>query len=137
MASPARALLAVAHTDTTFERTTSQGRPAWVGKCLHCDARLLLADDGTPLSSATVEHIRPRAIGGDDRLENLAAACAGCNHEKGRRWDHRGARDADLLALVDRLLEKRQRRWRAAPDVEAAWAASAASAPPRRIRSRG
>lgn len=33
--------------------------------------------------SATIEHVTPRSLGGSDDWENLAMACASCNHRRG------------------------------------------------------
>lgn len=45
-------------------------------RCRYCVAMLRYED-------ATVDHVRPRCRGGDERPENLAIACARCNHSKG------------------------------------------------------
>lgn len=84
----------------------------WVGKCLHCDTRLVLSEDGEPMSRATVEHILPKGHGGTDDWPNLGLACATCNNEKGVRHDAKRKGDPDLMALVERLSEKRRLRWR-------------------------
>jgi hypothetical protein len=34
-------------------------------------------------NSATIEHVTPRSLGGSDEWENLAMACAHCNHRRG------------------------------------------------------
>lgn len=34
-------------------------------------------------NSATIEHVQPRSLGGSDDWENLAMACASCNHRRG------------------------------------------------------
>jgi 5-methylcytosine-specific restriction endonuclease McrA len=109
-------MLAIALTDRTFERATWRGQDAWLGKCLHCNAHLALALDGTPLGRATIEHIVPQSSGGSNELPNLGLACSRCNHQKGRRHDHRGLRDAKTAEVVERLLERRRQRWREAPD---------------------
>lgn len=103
-------LLAAARTDATFEQTRLDERPVWVGKCIHCNAKLVIAADGAPLGAATVEHIVPQTRGGDDDVHNLAVACARCNTEKGRRHDHkRGRRYEEVVAL---LQARREQRWR-------------------------
>ena len=107
-----RTLLAIAATDRTFERALQRGREVWSGKCIHCNRRLSLALDGTPISRATIEHIVPRNHGGTDALENLAIACSGCNHEKGHRHDVQHASDPALLAVIERLQQRRRKRWR-------------------------
>ncbi len=53
-------LLAAAVTDRTFERTRLDDRPVWVGKCIHCNSKLVVADDGRSLGEATLEHIIPQ-----------------------------------------------------------------------------
>jgi 5-methylcytosine-specific restriction endonuclease McrA len=107
-----RRVLAIIATDATFERTEVRGREAWVGKCLHCNAHLVVSLEGEPISRATIEHIVPRGHGGTDALENLALACARCNQGKGVRHDPHYHRDARARELVARLLERRRERWR-------------------------
>lgn len=110
-----RTILAVVATDRTFERGLAGDREAWIGKCIHCNARLSIGLDGEPISRATIEHILPRAHGGGDDLPNLAIACARCNHEKGMRHDHKPRGDARLAAIVERLAARRRERWRPPP----------------------
>lgn len=104
-------------TDKTFSPRLSRGEVIWQGKCIHCGTRLAFDLDGEPLGSATVEHIHPRNHGGTDAVENIAAACARCNHAKGRRLDHRRADDPELLAMVEHLRSVRAERWRDADDA--------------------
>ena len=108
-----RTFLAIIATDSTFERATAGDREVWSGKCLHCNAKLLVGLDGEPISRATIEHIHPRNHGGTDDLENLGIACARCNSEKGVRHDHKRRDDPRLLEIVEKLREKRRARWRA------------------------
>lgn len=107
-----RTILAIVATDTTFERATAGDREVWSGKCLHCNARLLIGLDGEPISRATIEHIVPQNHGGTDDLTNLAMACARCNAEKGVRHDHKKKSDARLQEIIGKLSAKRQARWR-------------------------
>jgi len=109
-------LLEVLATDATFEPIDLQGAPGWAGKCIHCNARLVVRADGTPVGPVTVEHIMPTSAGGTEAPENLALACAGCNHEKGRRHDVRYGRTGRSVELVGRLLEKRRSRLRVPPE---------------------
>lgn len=108
-------ILEIVRTDRTFEPVDYQGRDAWMGKCIHCNAHLYVAADGAPISRATVEHILPKTAGGTDEPSNLALACARCNHEKGVRHDRRTRTHEHSATLVEKLLEKRRKRWRA-PD---------------------
>lgn len=108
-------LLAAAVTDRTFARTSLDGKAVWVGKCLHCGKKLVVADDGRAISEATLEHVWPETQGGTNDLENLAVACAGCNREKGSRHDHRGGARLDEVVAV--LRARRLERWRDPEDV--------------------
>jgi 5-methylcytosine-specific restriction endonuclease McrA len=108
-------LLAAAVTDATFERQTLDGRRAWVGKCIHCSSKLVVADDGRSLGEATLEHVWPEAQGGTNDVMNLAVACARCNREKGTRHDHRGGQRLDQVVAL--LQARRLERWRDPRDV--------------------
>jgi 5-methylcytosine-specific restriction endonuclease McrA len=46
----------------------------WGRMCAYCDAT------DTPLN---IDHVRPQARGGSDRVSNLTLACVGCNQAKG------------------------------------------------------
>ena len=105
-----RKLLEVAASDRTFEVKELDGERVLEGKCIHCQRKLVLRMDGTPINGATVEHIIPRNHGGTDDLENLAIACASCNSEKGLRHDHKRADDPKLRAIIERLQERRRQR---------------------------
>ncbi|WP_164002903.1 HNH endonuclease [Pyxidicoccus caerfyrddinensis] len=111
-----RRILGIIATDSTFERTEHRGREAWLGKCLHCNAHLMVGLDGEPISRATIEHILPQTAGGTDVLTNLGLACARCNQGKSRH-DVKYHRDARARELVERLLARRRERWRE-PDGE-------------------
>jgi 5-methylcytosine-specific restriction endonuclease McrA len=108
-------LLAAAVTDKTFERATLDGRRVWIGKCVHCNSKLVVADDGRSLGEATLEHVWPEAQGGTNAVENLAVACARCNREKGTRHDHRGGQRLEQVVAV--LKARRLERWRDPSDV--------------------
>ena len=108
-------LLAAAVTDKTFERTVLDGKPVWVGKCIHCNSKLVVADDGRSLGEATLEHVWPQTQGGTDDAQNLAVACARCNREKGTRHDHRGGQRLDEVVAL--LRTRRSERWRDAEEV--------------------
>ena len=108
-------LLAAAVTDATFERQMLDGKRVWIGKCIHCNSKLVVADDGRSLGEATLEHVWPQTQGGTDEVTNLAVACARCNREKGTRHDHRGG--ARLEEVVALLQARRLERWRDPRDV--------------------
>ncbi|MFT4974915.1 MAG: 5-methylcytosine-specific restriction endonuclease McrA [Myxococcota bacterium] len=113
MARRAVLFLEVIRTDATFQPRLHRGEVIWQGKCIHCGSRLSFDVDGEPLGGATLEHIMPRNHGGGDNVENLAAACARCNHAKGRQLDHRRADDPDLQVM----LAQRAARWRPAEEA--------------------
>lgn len=96
-------MLQLAKTDRTFD-VSDDGQ--WVGKCLHCGSRI-------ENSTATVEHIVPRARGGSGTdLLNMALACARCNNEKGIRHDPAYPKDARSVEVINNLLRVRAERWR-------------------------
>ena len=107
-----RRLLEVAATDRTFEPKQIDGEQVLEGKCIHCQRKLALRADGTPINGATLEHIVPKNHGGTDDLENLAIACARCNSEKGLRHDHKRPDDPKLREVIQRLQERRRKRLR-------------------------
>jgi 5-methylcytosine-specific restriction endonuclease McrA len=89
-----------------------RGSELWVGRCIHCRARVTVPLDPRERGSATLEHIVPRHHGGGDALDNLALACASCNHAKGRDLDCRRADDPTLQRVVGELLRERRARLR-------------------------
>jgi 5-methylcytosine-specific restriction endonuclease McrA len=123
-------LLAAAVTDATFTRVTLDGQLVWIGKCLHCGKKLVVRDDGRPISEATLEHVWPETQGGTNDLVNLAVACAGCNREKGSRHDHRGGPRLDEIVAV--LRARRLERWRDPAEVGMAARLAAVMARPER-----
>jgi len=108
-------LLAAAVTDSTFERTTLDGKTVWVGKCIHCNSKLVVDDKGRAMGEATLEHVWPETQGGTNEVSNLAVACARCNREKGSRHDHKGGQRLDEVVAL--LKSRRQERWRNPDDV--------------------
>jgi 5-methylcytosine-specific restriction endonuclease McrA len=82
------------------------------GKCIHCNRKLSLELDGSPVTHATLEHIVPRTHGGTDALDNLAVACFRCNSGKGHRLDARPPDDPTLQRVIGTLQARRQERQR-------------------------
>ena len=103
-------MLAAAVTDATFEKTTLDGKTVWVGKCIHCNSKLVVDDNGRAMGEATLEHVWPETQGGTNEVANLAVACARCNREKGSRHDHKGGQRLEEVVAV--LRARRQERWR-------------------------
>ena len=109
-------VLAIVATDRTYEPAVLDGKRVWVGKCIHCNTKLTIGDDGTPISRATIEHIWPRNHGGENAIENIALACAGCNRSKSRH-DRQHKADPKLGEIVDELRRRRTDRWRDPAEV--------------------
>jgi 5-methylcytosine-specific restriction endonuclease McrA len=109
MGSRATLVLGIVATDRTFAPEPRVG--GFVGKCIHCRTKLVVTVRGE--TAATIEHVLPQGHGGTDDLENLALACARCNHEKGMRHDVRRASDPVFVELLERLRAERAKRWRA------------------------
>ncbi|KYF62199.1 HNH endonuclease [Sorangium cellulosum] len=107
-----RLILDIVATDATFERTEIRGQAAWAGKCIHCLSHVVVGLDGEPIQRATIEHIVPRTHGGTDALDNLALACGRCNALKGMRLDVRRRDDPKLVAVIERLRERKASRRR-------------------------
>lgn len=105
-------VLGIVATDTSFARAQGRDGPVWLGKCIHCNARLRVSLHGETGGLATIEHIVPRHHGGDDSVGNLALACARCNHQKGKRLDNKKRTDARLWEVLDALRAKRLSRLR-------------------------
>lgn len=59
-------------------------KEAWNNRCAYCN--------NPPIDekSLTVDHVRPKSRGGEDRTSNCVPACKSCNHSKGsldwRAW---------------------------------------------------
>ncbi|MDB4975897.1 MAG: hypothetical protein JWN48_4238 [Myxococcaceae bacterium] len=111
-----RLLVAVAESDCDCERRELRGRQVYVCRCIHCRARIVVPLEGREPASATLEHIVPRTHGGSDALENLALACARCNHAKGRRLDVRAWADPKLQEVIALLQERRRASMRPKPE---------------------
>jgi len=107
-------MLAVVATDRTFEATMLDGRRMWVGKCIHCNAKLVVDETGRAAGEATLEHVLPETRGGDNSIANLAIACARCNRQKSPH-DVRGG--VKLDEMMARLLARRAERWREPSEV--------------------
>lgn len=110
--SRARLILGIVSTDNTFELTTIGEDRVWVGKCIHCNRKLVVEANGEAGSRVTLEHIVPRNHGGTNDLANLALACYRCNNVKGVYHDHKKADDPKLKEIIERLQARRLERWR-------------------------
>jgi hypothetical protein len=112
-----RLLLWCAATDNTYQVTQLAGVPVLVGKCIHCNSKLVVAirPNDRGISNATIEHIVPRTHGGTDAVENLACACARCNGTKGVHMDPRAWSDPGLQSMIETLQSRRAKRMREPP----------------------
>lgn len=52
-------------------------KDAWRNRCAYCNNPPI--DD----KSLTLDHVKPKAKGGEDRTSNCVPACTKCNHSKG------------------------------------------------------
>lgn len=53
------------------------------GKCFYCEAEMTMwTFTGDPLM-ATLDHLRPRSLGGRRRIQNEVCACFSCNTRRG------------------------------------------------------
>ena len=52
-------------------------KDAWANRCAYC-GNPPISDD-----SLTMDHVRPKSRGGEDRTSNVIPACAACNTRKG------------------------------------------------------
>lgn len=55
-------------------------KEAWNNQCAYC---------GTPPiddKSLTIDHVKPKSKGGEDRTTNCIPACKSCNHAKGSEY---------------------------------------------------
>lgn len=48
--------------------------------CIYCKTKCIFGSEKG--NGATVDHLKPRANGGTDDLENLVTACKACNRRK-------------------------------------------------------
>jgi hypothetical protein len=101
-------------TDRTFDRAVLKGVEVLAGKCIHCNCMVCIGLDGSRVKRATLEHIVPRCHGGTNALENLAIACGRCNGAKGIRHDSSPWGDPKLMAMIERLQDRRKKRLREA-----------------------
>ena len=70
----------------------------WGRRCAYCDAT------GVPLN---IDHVRPTAHGGSDRISNLTLSCVPCNQAKGSKSVEAFlAEDSVRLARIKRGLKK-------------------------------
>ncbi|WP_371127427.1 HNH endonuclease [Variovorax sp. YR634] len=96
------------------------------GLCCYCDEPMWLADPATfaarygltrrqaEAHRCTAEHLHARCDGGRDDRENIAAACALCNHRRHARRAIAPDPDAYRRLVLARLRRGRWRPWRVA-----------------------
>jgi 5-methylcytosine-specific restriction endonuclease McrA len=113
-------VLSIVATDSTFKPVVKEFPEfnmypaAWVGRCLHCNSRVFVTDDGQ--TSATIEHINPLCNeGGLTDPRNLALACASCNNRKGVEHDMHAGKGGRADEVIAALQQKRDGRWREPP----------------------
>lgn len=108
----AKIRLAIVDTDNTFEKVSYLGGLVWQGKCIFCNKKLLINEDGSLVNHATIEHIIPKSQGGSDEIKNLALACKQCNTEKGIRHDRKKSNKQRAAEVIKNLQIKREKRFK-------------------------
>lgn len=95
-------------TDATFERSSWRGQPVWAGRCLQCDALLLIGLDGEPVSAQQIVWME-----GDGETEvplsGKGLVCMRCG-ARAQSLEARG--DERLSGMLARMKERRKERWR-------------------------
>lgn len=111
-----RVVLSVVETDNTFELVCGSDSWFWLGKCIHCNTRITVDEDGDTRhrsNNTTLEHIVPICAGGDPVDPcNLALACKGCNNRKGIDHDKHVGKGGRADEVIASLQSKRAARWR-------------------------
>lgn len=54
-------------------------KTAWNNRCAYCGRPPI---DDNSLTELTIDHVRPKSRGGEDRTSNVIPACASCNQAK-------------------------------------------------------
>jgi hypothetical protein len=54
-------------------------KEAWNNRCAYCGRPPI---DDNSLTELTIDHVRPKSRGGQDRTSNVIPACASCNQAK-------------------------------------------------------
>ena len=64
-------------------------------RCVYCGEWFAEGDE-----RRTIDHLRPKALGGKDRRENLVAACWACNQAKAEKWPVMGLVHPEFVGFV-------------------------------------
>jgi 5-methylcytosine-specific restriction endonuclease McrA len=51
-------------------------KASWNNKCVYCGST----------ENLTIDHVKPKTLGGRDESHNLVPACRSCNHAKGSSY---------------------------------------------------
>ena len=81
---------------TRLQRSRDRAFQSQCGRCYYCNVLMWLhvpeelgpfrvSQEQAARLRCTAEHLHPESEGGSDRLENIAAACAHCNHTRHKR----------------------------------------------------
>jgi len=73
------------------------------GCCEYCRSQARFA-----MQPFSVEHIIPQSQGGQNKLDNLALSCQGCNNHKYTKTEGRDPVSGDIVPLF----HPRRQRWR-------------------------
>lgn len=72
---------------------------------LHCE--YCHADERWQFVRFTIDHVRPKSLGGSDAADNLALACRNCNERRGNRVE---AQDPDTGEMIP-VFNPRREQW--------------------------
>ena len=80
-------------------------------KCVYCHRSLSLW--GNTFNNLTLDHLVPRACGGQDHRDNYVAACPRCNRVKGNRelWEFLEYGDTRTEWTEEQAIQQRLLRW--------------------------
>jgi hypothetical protein len=104
-------VLQIVATDRTFALSAWQGKPAWAGRCLQCEALLLVGCDGAPISSAQIVQL---AAGqpDDEPASDVSEQGLVCLHCVFLDRKREQASDPRLSETLEQLRARRRERWR-------------------------
>ena len=87
-------------------------KEAWGNRCAYCDHTPI--DDDSLKTELTIDHVKPRSNGGEDRTTNCIPACKRCNQSKGSEEWVGWFRDQDFY---ESWREVEIRHWLSTGDV--------------------
>lgn len=91
----------IAMSSSEAKRLWRRAIKEYFGKtCVYCGATY-------ELQQLTLDHVHPKALGGDSNTNNLVPACKCCNHSKGtRNWKDWMRENIGLYPIREHLIEQ-------------------------------